>query len=131
ESEELAAKFKETKGASLAYLFLYHLTPVINGSGADLSRLYSVKLPDDDGQEHTVHVLLLAVRQLSDEDYRLYAYGHDDKPLVDARFAEGTGPGPEPTAVEIKEVNEQTEQGKLIVTVFGKYQASFTVAHRE
>jgi hypothetical protein len=129
-NDELAAKFKEEKGASLAYLFLYHLTPVIEGGAADPSRLHSVKIADDNGQQHTVHVLLLAVHQLSEDDYRLVAYGHDEKPLIDARFAEGTGPGPEPTAVEIKEIDEQAQQGKMVVTVFGKYQATFPVAYR-
>jgi hypothetical protein len=131
EGEELAAKFKEEKGAPLAYLFLYHLSPVINGTSADVSRLYTVKLTDDEGQDRAVQVLILAVRQLAEDDYRLYGYGHEEKPLVDARFAEGTGPGPEPVAVEVKEVNEQTQQGKLVVTVFGKYQASFTVGYRQ
>jgi hypothetical protein len=129
ESEELARQFQQEKGASLAYLFLYHVTPVVNGNPADASRLRSIKLADDQGQQRTVHVLLLAVRQLSEDDYRLYAYGFDEKPLVDARFSEGTGPGPEPTAVEVKEIDEQARRGKLVVTVFGKYQASFPVAH--
>jgi hypothetical protein len=104
---------------------------VINGTSADVSRLYTVKLTDDEGQDRAVQVLILAVRQLAEDDYRLYGYGHEEKPLVDARFAEGTGPGPEPVAVEVKEVNEQTQQGKLVVTVFGKYQASFTVGYRQ
>src|SRR5262245_29573119 len=34
-NEELAAKFKEEKGAPLAYLFLYHLSPVIDGKTSD------------------------------------------------------------------------------------------------
>jgi hypothetical protein len=130
EGAELAAKFKEEKGTPIAYLFLYHLSPVINGAPADASRLYTVKLTNDEGAEQPIQVLLLAVRQLAEDDYRLYGYGHQDKPLVDAKFAEGTGPGAEPVAVELKDLNEQTKQGKLVVTVFGKYQASFTVGYR-
>jgi hypothetical protein len=126
--EELAQKFKQEKGASLAYLFLHRLTPVVNGTVADVSRLHAVKLTDDNGQQHTVYLLLLSVRQLGEDDYRLYAYGHEDKPLVEARFAEGTGPGPEPTAVEVKEIDEQAKRGTMTVTVFGKYQASFPIA---
>jgi hypothetical protein len=128
-SPELFEKFKLEKGAPLAYLFLHHLAPVVNGNAADKSRLRSVKLTDDDGGQHTVYLLLLSVHQVSDDDYRLYAYGQEEKPIVDARFAEGTGPGPEPTAVEVKGIDEQAKQGKLTVTVFGKYQASFPVAY--
>ena len=131
ESEELAAKFKADKGASLAYLFMYHVLPVIDGKPVEASKVRSVKIKDDNGGEHLIYVLLLSVRQLADDDYRLYCYGHDDKPLVESKFAEGTGPGAEPAAVEIKEPNEATMQGKLVVTVFGKYQASFTVGHKE
>ena len=130
ESEELAAKFKVDKGASLAFLFMYHIVPVIEGKTLDASLLRSVKFTDDSGAEHTVHVLLLAVKQLSEDDYRLHAYGQGDKPLIDAKFSEGPGPGAEPVAVEIKDANEQTGQGRLVVTAFGKYQASFQCGHK-
>lgn len=129
ESEELAAKFKMDPGASLAYLFLFRLTPKVDGKQIDASQLHSVKGMTEDGDEFTVQVLLLAVRQLADDDYRLYAYGQGAKPLIDAKFAEGTGPGPVPTAVELKEVNESTRDGKIVVTVFGKFQATFPVGY--
>ena len=130
ESEELAAKFKTEKGASLAYLFMYHVVPVIDGKAVDVSQLRSLKIEGDNGKVHTVYVMLLAVKQVSDDDYRLHAYGQGDKPLVDVKFSEGTGPGAEPVACEIKDPNEATQQGKLAVTVFGKYQASFTCAYK-
>jgi hypothetical protein len=130
ESEELAEKFKTEKGASLAYLFLYNLSPVIDGQPVDASRLRTVEIADDDGGKHKVHVLLLAVRQVSEDDYRLHAYGHDEKPLVDAKFTQGTGSGVEPVAVEVKDVNEATHTGKIVLTVFGKYQAAFTCGHK-
>jgi hypothetical protein len=129
ESEELSAKFKMDPGAALAYLFIYHLVPVVDGKRVEANQLPSVSFTDDDGGKHEVHVLCLSVRQLSEDDYRLYAFGQDAKPLVDAKFSEGTGPGPVPVAVELKEPNKETRQGKLVVTVFGKYQASFPVGY--
>ena len=69
--------------------------------------------------------------QLSDSDYRLYAYGSGDKPLVDAQFSEGTGPGAEPVAVEVTNIDENERQGDVVVTVFGKYQAKFRAGHVE
>ena len=130
ESEELAAKFKTEKGASLAYLFMYHIVPVIDGKPIETSQLRSVKLIGDNGAEHIVYVLLLAVRQPAEDEYRLHAYGHLDKPLVDAKFAEVSSSGAEPVACDIKDPNEQTLQGKLVVTVFGKYQASFQCGYK-
>ena len=88
------------------------------------------KLADDNGGEHLVYVLLLAGRQTGDHEYSLYAYGQDQKPLIEAKFAEGTGSGSEAVTVDVKEVNEQAHEGKVVVTVFGKYQASFKAGHK-
>ncbi len=131
ESEEYAAKFKEEKGAALAYMFAYHLVPVIDGQTVDASKLRTISIYDDDGNEVEINVLLLAVRQVSEGDYRLYAYGTGDEPLVDAKFSEGTGPGAEPVAVEVINVDENERQGDTVVTVFGKYQAQFRIGHAE
>jgi hypothetical protein len=129
ESEELAAKFKMDPGASLAYLFIFKVAPVIDGKKIDTSLLHSTSIKDDQGNEHAVQVLLLSVRQLADDDYRLYGFGKDAKPIIDAKFAEGTSTGPTPVAVELKEVNDTTREGKVVVTVFGKFQASFQAGY--
>jgi len=129
ESEELAAKFKADRGAPLAFLFLYRVAPVVNNATVDKSKLRPVKLADEQGKEHTVHTLLLSVRQVADDDYRLYAYGYNDKPIVDAKFSERTASGTNPVVVEVKDVDHDKRQGKLVVSVFGKYQATFTIGH--
>ncbi len=129
EGEELAEKFKSEKGASLGYLFMYHIVPVINGKAIDANQLRSVTIADGDGKEHKVHVLLLAVKQMADDDYRLQAYGVGDQVLLDAKFSEASGSATEPVTVAIHDRNESTRQGKLAVTVFGKYQAGFQCAH--
>lgn len=131
ESPELAAKFKTDPGAALGYLFFYHLVPIADGKKIDASKMKSVTIADNDGGQHTVHVLTLIVKQLSEDDYRLHVYGADAKPLVDVKFAEGTGPGAEPAAVELKDPNEATKEGSVVVTVFGKYQAKFQAAFVE
>jgi hypothetical protein len=131
ESEELAAKFQNEPGASIGYLFLFHLVPIVDGKRADASRLKTVTVADKDGGQHTIHVATLAVRQLSGDDYRLHVYGTDAKPLIDAKFAEGIGPGPVPVAVELKNPNEAKKEGTVVVTVFGKYQATFQAGYEE
>ena len=125
ESEELAAKFKSELGAPLAYLFVRELVPIVDGKKLDAAKMRTVSITDNDGKEHIVHVLSLAVKQLSEDDYRLHAYGIDGKPLVDVKFAEGTSSGPAPVAVELKNPNEAKREGSVVVTVFGKYQATF------
>jgi hypothetical protein len=103
----------------------------VNGQKLDASKLRTVSFQADDGSEHEVNVLLLSARQLSESDYRLYAYGTGDKPLIDAQFTEGSGPGAEPVAVEVTNVDEAERQGDVVITVFGKYQAKFRGAHSE
>jgi hypothetical protein len=131
ESEELAAKFKMDPGATLAYLFLFHMAPVVEKKRIPADQLHSITFDDNDGNQHSLQVLLLSVRQLADDDYRLYAFGKDAKPLIDVKFAEGTGPGATPVAVELKDVNQANREGKLVVTAFGKYQASFPAGYEE
>jgi hypothetical protein len=128
EGEELAAKFKTERGAALALLFCYKIVPVIEGKPVDASQLREVKFTDDEGGEHIIHVLLLSVRQLDGDEYRLHAYGHMGKPLIDAKFAQtGDGTGPQPVAVTVKDV--QDRDGNVVITAFGKYQASFKATY--
>jgi hypothetical protein len=129
ESEELAAKFKTEKGAPLAILFTYRLTPVVDGKVADDSRVREIKFIDDEGTARPVQALLLSVRQVGD-DYRLYAWGHEDKPLVDAKFSQTDSGGPEPVGLSVKDLDEGSRQGTLVVTVFGKYQANLRMQHK-
>ena len=94
----------------------------------DPSELRTVTYTEDNGTDHAIYCLLLAVRRVAEGDYRLHVYGHGEEPLVDAQFSEGAGPGHLPIAVEIKEIQE--DEGKLVVTVFDKYQASFKVGYK-
>jgi len=131
ESAELAAKFQAEPGAPIGYLFMYHLLPIVDGKKIDAAKMKSVSFKDNDGGEHALHIVSLVVRQLSGDDYRLHVYGADAKPLVDVKFAEGTGPGPEPAAVELKDTKDATKEGNVVITVFGKYQAKFPAAYIE
>ena len=129
ETEELAAKFKEEPGASRAYLFTYQLIPVVDGQRLATDSLRTVEIQDGEGNTRTLHVWLLAVRQTSDSDYRLHVYGKAPKPLVDVAFAQASGPNTQPVMVELKDADESTREGKVVLTVFGKYQATFTAAY--
>lgn len=129
ESAELDASFQKEPGAAIGVLFMYHLTPLADGKKVDSSRLRTITFEGDDGEGRPLATLLLAVRKLADDDYRLHVYGKDAMPLVDARFSEGTGPGAEPVAVELKDIDHQKQEGSVVITVFGKYQASFRVGY--
>ena len=74
----------------LAYLFTYRVVPVIDGKLVSADRLRTVKVSDNQGEEHTAFVFALTARQLADDDYRLWVDGAGNKPLVDVPFSEGT-----------------------------------------
>ena len=125
EVDDLVPDFQSEFGAPLAYLFTYHAVPVVDGKPADASRLRTITVTDDEGSEHSIYVLLLSVRKRAEDDYRLFAFGKDKQPVVDAQFSEDGGPGPTPIAVEVKNVDEQAREGDVVITLFEKYQASF------
>lgn len=125
--EKLRDAAKSKAGAGIAFLFMYRLVPIVDGQGVSKEKMRSVTHTNESGDKIEINCLILAIRQVSDKDRRLYVYGTDSKPLIDIPLSENAGPGTQPLAVEIK---IQNQEGKLIVTLFDKYQASFKVMHQ-
>ena len=50
------------------------------------------------------------------------------KALVDARIGEGAGPGTQPLALEIKDVEDNT--GTAYVTIYDRFQANFKINYK-
>lgn len=116
------------QGAGLAYLFLSSaFSPVIDGTRVKPERLRTVNVVDNQGTERAVACLLLAVRQIGEDDWRLYVYGADKKPLIDAPFTEAAAEKPGPIAVHVEQV--AGFEGTLTITAFGKYQAGFRIRY--
>ena len=119
------------QGAGLAYLFMTSaFSLVIDGKPAEAEKLRAVKIADRQGNVRTVTCLLLAARRISEEDWRLYVYGIEKKPLANVPFeeveTEMKNAGPLCLDVE----NTSQREGTLAVTVFGKYIAGFKVAYQ-
>jgi hypothetical protein len=111
-------------GGPVGHLFMSKgFAPVIDDKPLDDSKLRTIKFAGQDGQEQTVSYLTLAARHTDDDVWHLYAYGTDDKPVLDVQIGEGTGPGTQPIALEVKDVNDNT--GTAYVTFFDMYQCSF------
>lgn len=129
EDKQENADVDTERGAGLAYLFMTQaFCPVVEGRPAKADGLRTVKVVDRQGTERTVTCLLLAVRRITDEDWRLYVYGANKKPLVDAPFDEAERPNSGPVAIDVE--NASNDKGTLAVTVFGKYKAGFTIAYQ-
>jgi len=113
--------------APLALLFTSApILPATDGRLIDRDRLHGVTYTDDEGREHEGNCMMLIVKRIAEEDYRLYGIGKNATvPLVDGRFDDGEGPGQTPLAVEVKDIDEESETAAVVITVFNKYQAAF------
>jgi hypothetical protein len=119
---------KTDPGAALGYLFAYHLVPVIRDQPVPAKQLRRVTATDDQGTQVELNCMLLAVRQLEGDDWRLYVYGAEKRPLLEVPFTESSGSETAPLSVACK--NVQGVDGDLVLTVFGRYQAQFKVRYQ-
>src|SRR5262249_44701083 len=103
-------------------------TPVIDEKPIDASKLRTLTFSGQDGAEHKVSYLALAARHTDDDVWHLYAYGSDAKPVLDVQIGEGTGPGTQPLALEVKEVVDTT--GTAYITIFDQYQCNFKLNYK-
>ena len=119
--------------APLALLFASApILPAIDGRLIDRDRLHNMSVADDEGEKHDVNCMMLIVKRIADEDYRLYGIGRDaSEPLIEARFDDGEGPGQTPLALEVKDIDEESETAAVVITVFNKYQAAFRAGVEE
>ncbi len=113
--------------APLALLFTSApILPAADGHLIDRDKLHAVTFTDDEGHEHGINCMMLIVKRIAEEDYRLYCIGKNAiEPLIDGRFDEGEGPGQTPLALEVNDTDEESETAAVIITVFNKFQAAF------
>lgn len=117
--EKDAEGYEAESGKPLGYLFLYRMIPKIDGEEIDAKKLHEISITSDDGETRTVQALHLSVRRVADDDWRLYAFGPGEKPVLDLKFRQGVGSGTKPVALMAPEA------GKVEIAVFDKYLAGF------
>ena len=83
----------------------------------------------DKGEEHRVTVLLLGVRKL-DGGLELVAYGKDKTPLLQLPLREVESAAQD-LPVELSGEKQDDDTGKMTLSIFGKYKASFLVKKAE
>ncbi|TWU11931.1 hypothetical protein CA54_07430 [Symmachiella macrocystis] len=116
------------QGAGLAYLFCSpRFDPIIDGKKIDAKKLRTFKYMDDSGIEKTATCMILAVRNVEGDDWRLYAYGAEKKPVIDAKFADAAEAPEGNLTIAVKDAKGKKQM--LVVTLFGKYAAEFAIGH--
>lgn len=128
DSDKVAPAVESETGAPLAYLFISpRFNPLDSGKPFDRKKLRTVKYGGDNGQEREATSLILTVRHVNGDDWRLYVYGADKKPLIDAKFFEADEPKDINVGIHVTDVKDG--KGTLVVTVLKKYEASFEIGH--
>jgi len=116
-------------GAPLGHLFMSPgFAPVIDGKPVDVAKLKQINVMTPDGNEMKVTYIPLAARHTDDDVWHLYGYGADDKVLIDAQIGEGAGPGTQPIALEVKDLEDNT--GTAFVTIFDRFQCNFKLNYK-
>jgi len=116
-------------GAPLGHLFMSKgFSPIVDGKPLDKSKLRTVKFTGQDGNEQEVLYLAVAARHTDDDVWHLYLYGADDKPVVDAQIGEGAGPGTQPLALEVKDLEDG--KGTAFVTIYDRFQGNFPISYK-
>jgi hypothetical protein len=127
--EEIPEAVNSDPGAPLGHLFMsMGFTPVIDGKPLEQSKLRTLTFTGQDGADQKVSYLALAARHTDDDMWHLYGYGTDEKPVLDLQIGEGTGPGTQPLAVEVREIEDNT--GTCYVTIYDMYQTSFKLTYK-
>jgi hypothetical protein len=116
---------QESLGAPVGYLFLYKLSPVVDGKPLDSAKLPMMNVKDDNGTERDISALRLAVKKESDTEWKLLVFAKDKKPILSAQLKEQANGSDLPISVAGKETGN--DQGTLTITMFGKYAADVTL----
>jgi hypothetical protein len=114
--EEDAEGYDAETGKPLGYLFLYKMGVVVDGKTVERDRLHRVDITNDEGKAFAIPTLLLSVRRLANDEWRLYAFGKGEMPVLDSKFAPGSGTGDKPVSVQLKAVDGRKDT--LVITVF-------------
>jgi hypothetical protein len=116
-------------GAALGHLFMSNgFAPLVDGKPLDASKMRTLEIAGQDGTPQKISYLALAARHTDDDAWHLYGYGTDEKPVLDVQISEGSGPGTQPLAIEVREVDADN-QGTCYVTIYDLYQGNFPIKY--
>lgn len=133
-AEEIPDAVNSDPGAAMGHLFMsMGFTPVIDGKPLAKEKLRTVKFVGQDGNEQEVSYLALSARHTDDDVWHLYGYGSDEKPVLDVMIGEGVGPGTQPLALEVRDIEADDKAGEVgtcYVTIYDRFQTNFKLAYK-
>ena len=125
DEQDLQKAVESETGAPLAYLFLSpRFNPLESGKKLDAKKLRTVEY-DANGEKKEATALILSVRHVEGDEWRLYVFGADKKPLVESKFFEADDEKDKRLVIRVQDVKDG--RGTLVVTVMKKYEASIEI----
>ena len=120
---------ESANGGGLCYLFMSPCyAPMIDGKPIDDKKLRRVKYKNGQGVDQEAICLVVTVKHVGGDDWRLYAFGAENSPVVDAPFGESTETIDKPLALRVSGAKDK--KANLTLTVHKKYSASFAIGHK-
>lgn len=128
DDEATRAAVRSPAGTGLGYLLLSsNFTPVVDGKSLDDKKLRGIEFVDPRGEKRSLRCLLLAVRQASEEDWRLLVYGTEKEPLIDVPFDDAPAKQKGPVAIRVEDISGH--RGTLVVNVLEEYEAGLQLEY--
>ena len=115
-------------GAGLCYLFMSTCyAPKIDGKPVDATKLRRLKIKDGEGNDRETICVLVTVKHVDGDDWRLYGFGTEKAPVLKPQFGEAVSGGDKPLSIRAKSAGSSTN---LEFTLFGKYAASIEIGSK-
>ena len=116
-------------GSGLCYIFMSPcFSPVIDGKPVDAKKLRSIKFDNGQGEVREAVCLLVTVKHVEGDDWRLYCYGPDKSPVVNSQFGLASDGADKPLAMKIRGAKDK--KANLELTLHKKYSASFAIGNK-
>jgi hypothetical protein len=116
-------------GAGICYLFMSpEFNPLVDGKPVDAKKLRKVKFMDQEGNEREATALLVTVKHVEGDDWRLYVFGADKKPLIETRWGTANDNAEGDLAMAV--TGAKDKKANLVLTLFNKYSAAIDIAHK-
>ena len=115
-------------GAGLCYMFMSACyAPKIDGKPIEASKLRRLKTKDREGVDRETICVLVTVKHVDGDDWRLYGFGTEKAPVLKPQFGEAVSGGDKPLSIRAKSAGNKTN---LEFTLFGKYAASMEIGSK-
>jgi hypothetical protein len=124
---EVDPAVESENGAGLCYLFLSPcFAPFVDGKPVDTSKLRSVKFDDGQGGKREAICLIVTVKHVDGDDWRMYCFGADKKPVLNSQFGGSSQSADKTLAIRVNGGKDM--KANLEFTLHKKYSAAISIA---